>query len=245
MSEPSERFIQAIVLGREIIDASSGLCELRLDVVPEVAHAGQFVCVGVEAQDGVMVERFISLASPPGAPARLLVQPGDVGFVGDPSRLDVGDVLHVSAVAAGQLTLAEVPARPTLWLLAAGTGLAPMAAILAHGVPVRFGAVVLVHAVRRPGQLAYRAAFEAAAAESALRYLPVVSGDGDFRGPQGRIPALIDAGRLAEAAGVALDGPSSAALICGSAEMVVDVRAALARAGLDCDPARRIVVTEF
>lgn len=233
------------------IDPSSGLCLLQLDAVPQVGFAGQYVKVWTPVRPGgddaaTEALRYVSLASPPGAPASLLLMPSGADAPdGDPAALAVGDALQISAVAAGRLTLQDVPGRPTLWLLAAGTGLAPMRAILAAGVPERFAEVVLVHAVQRAERLAFAAEFEAMQAAGRLRYLPMLSRERREGMLHGRIPAAIADGSLAAAAGVALLPEASAVLICGAAGMVADTRAALEARGFDADKGARLVVTEF
>jgi ferredoxin--NADP+ reductase len=237
-------FLDARVVARELIDDASGLCHLQLDVRPQVEWAGQYVRVRTSAEGSAEVDRFISLASPPGAPASLLLSPSPNDEPGDPASLQVGDRLRVSGEAAGQLCLRDVPAAETLWLLAGGTGLAPMAAIFAAGVPRRFERVVLVHAARTAARLAFRGEFEASARAGALRYVPIVSRDDAFAGLRGRIPARIADGSLAGAAGAAF-GADAVALICGPVAMVADVKAALAARAMPLDAAARVVVTEF
>lgn len=239
--------LPARVVRNEAIDPGSGLCLLRLDATPSVAAAGQYVKVWTGEQGDVAggSVRYVSLASPPGAPAELLLMPSSQEGGDDPAQLQPGATLAISAASAGKLTLQDVPDRPVLWLLAAGTGLAPLRAILASGVPERFGRVVLVHAVQRAVRLAFAEEFAALQAAGRLRYMPMLSRQEREGTLHGRIPAAIDDGRLEQACGVALDPDASAVLICGSGAMVADTRAALLRRGFDQPPEARVVVSEW
>lgn len=236
-------WLQARVVERRELDAGSGLTWLRLDAVPQVAAAGQYVQVITADASGADVVRYVSLASPPGAPAELLVGRGaNAAEIGELCGLRVGEALRISALAAGRLTLQSVPRRPVLWLFAAGTGLAPLRAIAASDEPSsRFERVVLVHSARHPRQLAFADEFASRHAAGDLTYVPMVSGaehrdDAGSLRPiaalWGRIPAAIDDGRLEDAAGASLAPSRAAALICGGGAMVEATRAALERRGL-------------
>ena len=236
-------WLQARVVARRELDVASGLTWLGLDATPWVAAAGQYVQVVTQDAAGGDVVRYVSLASAPGAPAELLVnRGGDAPEPGELCALQVGDVVRISARAAGRLTLQSVPTRPVLWLLAAGTGLAPLRAIFASGEPARrFGRVVLVHSVRHPQRLAFGDDLAAAHQQGRLTYVPMVSAaehrdlGAVLPSPSalwGRIPAAIDDGRLEQTVGASLAPEQAAVLICGGAAMVEATRAALERRGL-------------
>lgn len=242
----TEPRLHARIAHADALDRESGLRHVRLDVTPDAAAAGQYVKVWTRRPGtGEDALRYVSLASAPGRPAELLLMPSGSEDGADPARMPIGASLHVSARAAGSLTLAGVPARRVLWLLAAGTGLAPMRAILQQGVPERFEHVVLVHAVQREARLAFADEFRALQRTGRLRYLPMLSREQQDGMLFGRIPAAIDDGRLATVAGLPLDAEHAAALVCGSESMVAETRAALGRIGLSLEPAARVVVTEW
>lgn len=239
-------WLDARVVDRRALDPATGLTWLALDATPWVEAAGQYVQVVTSDGAGGEVVRYVSLASAPGARAELLVGRGEGrAEAGELSALAVGDALRISARAAGRLTLRSVPTRPVLWLFAAGTGLAPLRAIVASGeARARFDRVVLVHSVRQARQLAFADEFVAAHAAGWLTYVSAITGTlPAHRASQpspspspvtlrGRIPAAIDDGTLERLVGAPLGPDVAAALICGGSAMVGATRQALERRGL-------------
>ena len=157
--------------------------------------------------------------------------------------LKVGDELLIEKTSYGFLTTDRFPSGEQLWLLSSGTGLAPFMSILQDlTVWTTYRKIVVVHSVRTPDELAYRADIERYARQggpipntpdaiAALSYVPIVTRvliDGCL---QARIPAAIRDGSLETAAGLRLDPGPGRAMLCGNPEMVEDVRAALQARG--------------
>jgi ferredoxin--NADP+ reductase len=143
--------------------------------------------------------------------------------------------VFVAPQAAGFLTLDEVPQGEHLWLLASGTALGPFLSILGTAAPWRrFRRVVLVHAVRRAGELSYQEQIQALPAQhpGQFAYVPVVSREHSAQSLGGRIPQAIEDGRLEAGAGIKLDAQVSRVMVCGNPEMVADTVQALERRGL-------------
>ena len=201
-------------------------------------EAGQYMTVSLEV-DGRVVSRPYSPASPPSErDIELLVRLVPGGEL-TPAlwRTKAGDRLRIGR-PKGLFRLDRGDPRPHL-LLGTGTGVAPLVAMAAaiDARPVPHPAVVLVHGVREPGELAYRDRLEQLArAEPWFHYLPVVSGPevgGDgipraWSGRRGRIDAVLPDTLDARS----IDPASTVAYACGSPAMIETVTGVLRRLGL-------------
>ena len=173
---------------------------------------------------------FLSIKVPDGPLTSRLqhVQPGDSVLVGrKPTGTLVVDYLR--------------PGR-RLYLLSTGTGLAPFMSIVRDPeVYERFEQVVLVHGVRQVAELAYRQLlteelprheYLGEMVSAKLRYVPTVT-----REPfptMGRIPELIDSGRLAAMLQLPELSPAEdRVMICGSTAMLRDLKTLLERRGFE------------
>ncbi len=208
---------------------------------PEVAFiAGQFARLGLPAPPGAkdpMLGRPYSFVNPPGTPHHEfyfnVVPEGP--FSPRLAALAVGEPVWLAPRANGFFTLPEVPAAESLWCISTGTGIGPFLSILRTADPwEKFSRVVLVHASRLAEDLTYRDVIAALALAhpGAFAYVPVLSRDSHPDALPGRIPALIDDGRLESRAGVALTAENAHAMLCGNPAMVDDVQAALAKRGM-------------
>jgi ferredoxin--NADP+ reductase len=151
------------------------------------------------------------------------------------ARLEPMDVVFLAPAASGLFTLAEVPDAEVLWLIATGTGLGPYLSMLrSDALWDRFRKVVLVRAVRRAADLAYRDVVEAVAARHRDRFRAVsfVSREQHAGALTGRIPEAIGDERLEHAAGVPLAPQTSQVMLCGNPDMVMDATDALKARGL-------------
>ncbi len=219
---------------------SEGLVSLRLSGQVTPRRGGQYIRLATANAAGEWGVRYLSLASAPGAAPELLVAPvtGDV-TPGDPAALRVGDDVIFSRVGAGKLV---VPAGGggTLWLLGAGTGLAPLMSIYRAG-DTGFETVVMVHSVRHSEQLAWRAELTAESDAGRLRYLPLVTRHRDDTIAAPRIPALLMNGAFELLLAQSIDPNRDVAILCGGVAMTVETRAALQALGMPKDR----VITEF
>ena len=210
---------------------ADGLASLILSGEAPGQLAGQYIQLASSDPEGLWGVRYLSLASAPGQPLELLVAPASqVDEPGDPAALQVGDSVYVSRLCAGRLTTPALSAEGRLWLLAAGTGLAPLLSVrrsIAHD------RVVLVHSVSKPSQLAYREELE----RSPGVYIPWVTGQGR---PRLNL-ALAEGGALEAHVGYPLRAQNDRVMLCGSAEYLTDMRALLEARGLP----REHVITEW
>lgn len=152
-----------------------------------------------------------------------------------------GDQVLVGAKATGTLLLDSLTPGRNLYLLGTGTGLAPFLSIVRDPeVYERFEKVVLVHGCRQVRDLAYRSTLaEELPADAILGdlvrdklvYYPTITRE-PFRN-RGRISDLIASGTLARDVGLPPIGrEDDRFMLCGSVQMLADLRALLEGAGL-------------
>lgn len=155
-------------------------------------------------------------------------------------HIQVGDTIIVGRKPTGTLVVDYLLPGRRLYLLSTGTGLAPFMSIIRDPeVYEKFEQIVLVHGVRIVDELAYHDMlldhlpsheFLGEMVSSQLLYYPTVTRE-DFRNT-GRIPDLIDNGRLATDLGLpALDRTEDRVMICGSPAMLGDLKALLEKRG--------------
>lgn len=187
-------------------------------------EAGQYVAVSA-AIHGAPVKRYYSIASPPRNDGRIELCVRTEGEFGSHLKgLRSGAELECSE-PAGRMRLLDAE-RPAVYF-AAGTGVAPMRAILlAQLAAAPDASATLVLGGRRRDDLLYLDEFKTLCIRhAAFTLLPTISGDdADWDGLRGRVTAHVDrviAGR---------DGLD--AYFCGPPEMVSALRARLAAAGV-------------
>lgn len=202
--------------------------------------AGQFGRLALPAPPGAkdpMLGRPYSFVNSPA------VQPHEFYFIivpGGPltprlAALQAGDPVWLLPTGNGFFSATETPEADALWCLSTGTGLGPYLSILRTDLPwEKFGRIVLVHAVRRAEELTYRdvIASIAGAHPGAFTFIPIVSREAHRDALLGRIPALIDDGRLEARAGLALSAENSHVMLCGNPAMVEDAQKVLAARGM-------------
>lgn len=186
--------------------------------------AGQHIALQAEIE-GSLAKRFYSIASPPRRDGMIELCIRHEGRFGRHLLgLAAGDSIHCSE-PSGTMQLLS-PGRPAVYF-AAGTGVSPIRAILlAHLAANPKANATLVLGSRQASDLLYRDEFDLLAdRHDNFRFLPVVSGDDPgWRGTRGRVTDHIDA---------AVMGRSGVdAYFCGHPDMVSDMRAKLAAAGI-------------
>ena len=155
-------------------------------------------------------------------------------------HIQVGDTVVVGKKPTGTLVIDYLLPGKRLYMLSTGTGLAPFMSIVRDPATYeKFEQVILVHGVREVAELAYHDLlverlpaheFLGDMVASQLHYYPTVTRE-DFR-HRGRIPDLIDSGRLfADLAVEPLDPAADRVMICGSPEMLRDLKVRLEERG--------------
>ncbi len=205
-------------------------------------QSGQFAMIGLNV-DGRPLLRAYSMASSEYEPTLefLSIKVPDGPLTSRLQHIRPGDTLLVGRKASGTLLLQNLLPGRTLYLLSTGTGLAPfMGIVRSPEVYEMFEKVVLVHGCRLVSELAYDEAIRRDLPRHPLLgeqigrqlvYYPTVT-----REPfphRGRIPALIETGRLCHDIGLpGIHRDHDRFMLCGSPEMLADTRSALQKFGL-------------
>jgi len=195
---------------------------------------GHFTMIGLRV-DGKPLLRAYSIASAnyeehleffsikvPGGPLTSRLQ-----------HLQVGDTVIVGRKPTGTLVADYLLPGKRLYMLSTGTGLAPFMSIVRDPeIYDKYDQLILVHGVRQADELAYHDLlvehlpnheFLGEMVSSKLRYYPTVTRE-EFRN-MGRVTDLIESGKLFEDLQVPpLDPAVDRVMICGSADMLRDLK---------------------
>jgi ferredoxin--NADP+ reductase len=148
-------------------------------------------------------------------------------------HIKVGDSIIVGRKPTGTLVTDYLLPGKRLYMFATGTGLAPFMSIVRDpNTYERYERIVLVHGVRTIDELAYHDLlvehlpsheFLGDIVSTQLQYYPTVTRE-EYRN-MGRIPDLIDNGKLAADLGLpALDRANDRVMICGSPALLRDLK---------------------
>jgi ferredoxin--NADP+ reductase len=203
---------------------------------------GQFTMIGLEVENRPLLRAY-SLVS---ANYEETLEFFSIKVANGPltsrlQHLKEGDTILVGRKATGTLLVDNLLPGKTLYLLATGTGLAPFMSIVKDPeVYDRFERIVLVHGCRTVAELAYREMLTDALPKNEffgeevarkLVYYPTVTRE-SFRN-EGRITELMRSGKLYDDIGLPpLDIATDRLMLCGSPEMLVDVRVIMEEAGM-------------
>ena len=200
-------------------------------------RSGEFVMIGLMGE-GRPLLRAYSIASPAYAEELefLSIKVPDGPLTSRLQKIEPGDQVFLGRKPVGTLVTDALLPGKRLFLLSTGTGLAPFLSLARDpDIYDRFSQIMLVHCVRRVGDLAFREELESQLAGDPLvqdqallqfHYMPTVTRE-PFRN-QGRIDALIESGRLF---GPPLGGPAhfdpaiDRIMMCGSMAMIRDLQA--------------------
>ncbi|MBI5132437.1 MAG: ferredoxin--NADP reductase [Rhodopseudomonas palustris] len=204
---------------------------------------GEFTMTGIKV-DGRPLLRAYSVASPnyeetlefysikvPNGPLTSRLQ-----------HLKEGDTIIVGRKATGTLVIDNLREGKNLYLLATGTGVAPFLSIIRDPETYeRFEKIVLVHGCRQIAELAYGEQMVTALQEheflggdvkAKLIYYPTVTREPFVH--EGRISKLMDSGQLHADIGLpSLDKARDRVMLCGSTQMMIDLKTRLADLGFE------------
>lgn len=205
--------------------------------------SGQFVMLGLEI-DGKPLMRAYSVASAHYEDQLefFSIKVPDGPLTSRLQHLKKGDHVLVGRKATGTLVHHSLLPGKRLYLLGTGTGLAPFLSVIKDPETYeRFETVILVHGCRQVAELAYAELITQDLPEDEivgecvkrqLIYYPTVTREPFVN--RGRITDLIASGRLFEdIKQPALDREHDRIEICGSPEMVKDLRAYFAGLGFE------------
>ncbi|MYZ48184.1 ferredoxin--NADP reductase [Propylenella binzhouense] len=197
-------------------------------------RSGQFTMIGIEIE-GRPLLRAYSMASAHHEETleffSIKVQDGPL--TSRLQHLREGDAILVGRKPTGTLVYDNLLPGSALWLLSTGTGLAPFLSIIKDPETYeRFERVVLVHGVRHIAELAYQDLitrdlpeheFIGEEIREKLVYYPTVTRE-PYRN-RGRITDLVTSGRLFDdLATPAFDEARDRIMLCGSPDMLADMR---------------------
>ena len=154
--------------------------------------------------------------------------------------IQVGDTIIVGRKPTGTLVADYLLPGKHLYMLSTGTGLAPFMSIVRDPeIYEKFDQLILVHGVRQVDELAYHDLlvehlpnheYLGDLVTSKLRYYPTVTRE-SYRNT-GRVTDLIVSGKLFEDLGIPpFDPAHDRVMICGSAEMLRDLKHILEERG--------------
>jgi ferredoxin--NADP+ reductase len=207
---------------------------------------GQFVMIGLETETRPLLRAY-SIASAnweeqleffsikvPNGPLTSRLQ-----------HIKPGDQVLVGKKPTGTLLISDLHPGRHLYLLGTGTGLAPWLSVIKDPETYeRFDKVILTHGVRFVKDLAYRGYFEKDLPEheflgdtlrDKLLYYPAVTRE-DFPN-RGRLTELLENGEMQRTLGLPpLDTANDRFMICGSPQMLADLRTVLDARGFQASP---------
>jgi len=218
---------------RDIVVETYRVKSLMLHVTHWQGHLpGQHVDVRLTAEDGYQAQRSYSIASPPEDDLlSLTVERVDAGEV-SPYLIDdlrVGDKLELRG-PIGRYFVWTVATLGPLWLIAAGSGIAPLMAMLRHRARRKVRAPArLLYSSRSPDDIIYREELDMIARGPDLRVVNILTRKQPekWMGHRGRI----DKGLLAEAGFPPEQNPK--VYICGPTPFVEDISRFLVELGHD------------
>jgi len=197
-------------------------------------QSGQFTMLGLVV-DGKPLLRAYSVVSPHWEEKLefLSIKVPDGPLTSRLQHIRAGDKVQIGRKASGTLLTQNLLPGRHLYLLSTGTGLAPfMAMVRDPEVYEQYEKVILVHGCRQVAELAYEDVITRELPDNEyfgdqvrekLLYYPTVTRE-PFRN-QGRIPTLMQSGKLAQDLGLPpLSREDDRFMLCGSPEMLRDTR---------------------
>lgn len=203
--------------------------------------SGQFTMLGLAIDDRPLLRAYsIASANYEDTLEFLSIKVPDGPLTSRLQHMRQGDTVIVGRKPTGTLVIDYLLPARRLYLLATGTGLAPFMSIVRDPETYeRFAQVILVHGVRTRDELVYRDVLTqhlprhevlGDLVTGCLNYYPTVTRE-PFRNT-GRITDLMESGKLFTDLGLGAPEPvNDRFMICGSPEMVRDLREGLARRG--------------
>ena len=195
---------------------------------------GHFTMIGLKVNDKPLLRAYsIVSANYEETLEFLSIKVPDGPLTSRLQHIQVGDTIIVGKKPTGTLLIDYRLPGKRLYLLSTGTGLAPFMSVIRDPETYeRFEHVVLVHGVRQVNELAYhdyitkelpQHEFLGELITKQLKYYPTVTRE-PFRN-QGRMPDLIDSGKLAADLGLPELNPlEDRVMLCGSPEMLASLK---------------------
>ena len=203
---------------------------------------GHFTMIGLRMEDGKPLLRAYSIVSANYEDHLefLSIKVQDGPLTSRLQHIQVGDKIVVGKKPTGTLLIDYLLPGKNLYLFGTGTGVAPFLSIVRDPETYeRFEKVILVHGVRQVAELAYHDylsqelpahEFLGEMVSAQMLYYPTVTRE-PFR-TQGRIPELIESGKMQADLGLPTFDPAhDRAMLCGSSAMLRQLKELLEARG--------------
>jgi ferredoxin--NADP+ reductase len=205
-------------------------------------RSGEFVMIGLMNGDKPLLRAY-SIASPSWDDALdfFSIKVPDGPLTSRLQNIRVGDTILLGKKPTGTLVLDALKPGRNLYMLSTGTGVAPFASVIRDPETYEnFDQVILTQTCREVAELAYAEQLvkevceDPLVGEQAARQLRFfASATREDYVHTGRITDLIENGKFFEAMGTTPFNPEhDRVMICGSMEMIRDVKALTEKAGL-------------
>ena len=220
---------------------------------------GHFTMIGLEVEDKPLLRAYsIASANYEEEMEFFSIKVQDGPLTSHLQKLQVGDEILVGTKPVGTLITDNLLPGKNLYLLSTGTGLAPFMSIIKDlDVYEQYDKVILTHGVRWVSELAYQQRIEhelpnneyfGDVVREKLIYYPTVTRE-PFRN-NGRLTDALTSGKLTRDIGLAdLNPETDRVMICGSMEMIQDVKDLMIKAGLtegsNASPAEFVIEKAF
>jgi ferredoxin--NADP+ reductase len=204
---------------------------------------GHFTMIGLRVNDKPLLRAYsIASANYEEYLEFLSIKVEDGPLTSRLQHIQVGDSIVVGRKPTGTLLIDYLLPAKRLYMLASGTGLAPFLSVIRDPETYeKFEEVVLVHGVREVAELAYydyltqtlpKHEFLGEMVSKQLRYYPTVTREAYTH--TGRITTLIENGKIFSDLGVpSLDREQDRVMICGSPDMLRDLKGMLEARGFN------------
>ncbi len=195
---------------------------------------GQFIMIGFRVNDKPLLRAYSMVSANYEEYLEFLsIKVADGPLTSRLQHIQVGDSIIVGRKSTGTLVIDYLLPGKRLYLLSTGTGLAPFMSVIRDPATYKaFEQVVLVHGVRQANELAYhdlvvehlpQHEFLGEMVSKQLLYYPTVTRE-SYR-TMGRVTDLIESGKIFEDLKLpALDVAHDRVMICGSPEMLKDLK---------------------
>lgn len=204
---------------------------------------GQFTMIGIEIEGKPLLRAYSMVST--NYEERLeffSIKVPDGPLTSRLQHIREGDRILVGKKPVGTLVLDNLTPGSALWLLSTGTGLAPFMSIIRDPETYeRFEKVILVHGCRQIAELAYGETITQALPgdeylgemiRERLVYYPTVTRE-PFQN-RGRVTDLVASGQLfADTGTLPFDPASDRVMLCGSPQMLEDMRRVLEERGFN------------
>lgn len=205
-------------------------------------RSGEFVMIGLPNAEKP-VYRAYSVASPAWDETLEFysIKVPDGPLTQHLQKIEAGDTLLMKKKPTGTLVNDALTPGKRLWMFSTGTGIAPFASLVRDpDTYEKFEQVILVHTCRERAELTYGEELVAATKDDPLvgeeaskQLIHYATTTREESPKMGRITTLIENGKLFDDLGVPRMGPENdRGMICGSMDMLKDVKALCEEHGL-------------